>query len=98
MRKSAKHRPDKEIRVPSNENSEERYLVGPRSPDDHGHADTLREFTDVVGKLPGASVLPKAGKKEAKRVVVHMTHSAANEMKRRFGDRLIIELDAPLKY
>ena len=82
----------------SNENSEERYLVGPRSPDDPDHAEALREFTDEVGKTPGASISQSAGRQQAKHFVAHMSRKTANEMKRRFGDRLIIEPDAPLKY
>jgi len=69
------------------------YLVGARDP--ASRATDLAQVLDALAKLQGARV--KSGAVDS-HLVVEMGKDAADELKRRFGQRVIIEPNEKLTY
>jgi hypothetical protein len=75
-----------------------RYLVAPRQAGSPDEARDLQEFVNLVEQTPGAAIVRTYGGPTPRRLVAEMSDQTAAELRSRFGGRLIIEPDAPLKY
>ena len=75
---------------------QEHFLVAPRSPGQQG-AEALGRFLARARQIPGATV-PDLDATTAKRVEVALPPGAVAALRSEFGDALIFEPDAPLRY
>lgn len=73
--------------------STEEYLVGARNP--ASRAQDLKQFLDALAGRQDASV--KSGSVDS-RLVIEVGPGVADELRRRFGQRLIIEPNEKLTY
>lgn len=75
---------------------QEHFLVAPRAPGRPG-ADALGRFQARARQIPGATV-PDADPATAKRLEVSLPPGAVAVLRSEFGDTLIFEPNAPLRY
>lgn len=75
---------------------QEHFLVAPRVPGQQG-AEALGRFQAKARQIPGATV-PDTDPATAKRLRVALPPGAAAALRSEFGDSLIFEPDAPLRY
>lgn len=75
---------------------QEHFLVAPRAPGQQG-TEALGRFQAKARQIPGATV-PDADPATAKRLRVALPPGAAAALRSEFGDSLIFEPDAPLRY
>lgn len=75
---------------------QEHFLVAPRAPGQQG-AEALARFQARARQIPGATV-PDLDAATAKRLEVALPPGAAAALRSEFGDALIFEPDAPLRY
>lgn len=71
-----------------------RYLVAPAGTASPGEQKTLEDVARFIDESPGASVVRRG----PKRLVVECTPQIVNALQSRFGQQVIIEQDAPLRY
>jgi hypothetical protein len=58
----------------------------------------INQLVDLVASVPGVSVVREPKHPASRHLVVKMSNDVAEQLKERFGDQLMIERDAPLKY
>ena len=75
---------------------QEHFLVAPRVSGPQG-AEALARFQARARQIPGATV-PDVDAATAKRLEVALPPGAAAVLRSEFGDALIFEPDAPLRY
>jgi len=69
----------------------DRFLIAARNSDESEHL--LKEVKSFVERAAGASIK----KSSPGRLVVEMRPGSADKLRSRFGERIIVERDAPLK-
>ena len=67
------------------------YIIGPRDPQDSEQLAALRECMALIGRNGGSRVSERSGRLEA-----DLSRSLAEQVKRQFAGRLIIEPDVEL--